>query len=133
MAKLWAVLFDDDFFPEFTELSKVVQDELLARANVLEQLGPNLSRPYADTLKGSKYRNMKELRFSADQGVWRVAYAIDPRQSAVLLVAGDKTGISQAVFYRRLIDKADRRYARHLKALAEPKEPDDKPKDKKGR
>jgi hypothetical protein len=45
-----------------------------------------------DTLKGSIYPNMKELRFDADGGVWRVAFAFDPRRRAVLLVAGDKSG-----------------------------------------
>jgi len=45
-----------------------------------------------DTLKGSRYANMKELRFSAADGEWRVAFAFDPRRAAILLVAGDKSG-----------------------------------------
>lgn len=59
---------------------------------------------------------MKELRFKADDGVWRVAFAFDPRRCAVLLVAGDKSGVSQRLFYRRLIAKADARYDAHLAA-----------------
>jgi hypothetical protein len=47
----------------------------------------------ADTLEGSKHANMKELRFNADDGVWRVAFAFDLERKAVLLVAGDKSGI----------------------------------------
>lgn len=48
--------------------------------------------------------------FGADDGVWRVAFAFDPKRSAILLVAGDKSGISQARFYKRLISAADTRY-----------------------
>jgi hypothetical protein len=43
----------------------------------------------------SRYANMKELRFRADGGVWRVAFAFDPRRNAILLVAGDKSGVSE--------------------------------------
>jgi hypothetical protein len=50
---------------------------------------------------------MKELRFSAADGEWRVAFAFDPRRSAILLVAGDKSGGSERRFYRQLIRKAD--------------------------
>jgi hypothetical protein len=37
---------------------------------------------------------MKELRFDAADGVWRVAFAFDPNRKAILLVAGDKSGVS---------------------------------------
>jgi hypothetical protein len=67
-----------------------------------------------DTLNGSHYANMKELRFRADGGVWRVAFAFDPQRNAVLLVAGDKSGVNEKTFYKRLIGKADKRYREHL-------------------
>jgi hypothetical protein len=60
---------------------------------------------------------MKELRFEVDTGVWRLAYAFDPTRKAILLVAGDKSGISQKRFYRSLIRKADERFAEHLEEL----------------
>jgi hypothetical protein len=37
---------------------------------------------------------------------------------AVLLVAGDKSGVSQKRFYKTLIAKADKRFDAHLAALA---------------
>ena len=58
---------------------------------------------------------MKELRFTADNGVWRVAYAFDPKRQAIMLVAGDKSGVSQKRFYKNLIKKADQRFDVHLK------------------
>jgi hypothetical protein len=110
----WVILFHEAFDPEFERLPEPVQDELLATARLLEAFGPNLGRPHVDTLKGSDFANMKELRFTADQGVWRVAFAFDPDRQAILLVAGDKSGGGEKRFYRDLITRADTRYRRHL-------------------
>ena len=113
----WPVLFHDAFDSEFNELSEAVQEELLAEAKLLELLGPALGRPRVDTLKGSRHTNMKELRFDADDGVWRVAFAFDPKRRAVLLAAGDKSGGGEKRFYRRLIRTADARFNEHLASL----------------
>jgi hypothetical protein len=110
----WVVEFHWEFVPEFAALTPTVQTELLAHAKLLELFGPSLSRPRVDTLNGSRHANMKELRFNADQGVWRVAFAFDPKRQAILLVAGDKAGVNQTRFYRRLIQIADKRFDAHL-------------------
>jgi len=62
---------------------------------------------------------MKELRFVADDGVWRVAFAFDPQRHAMILVAGDKTGVAPKRFYKALIAKAYARFAEHLDTLKE--------------
>ena len=103
----WEVEFHEDFDPEFDAPPDDVQSELLAHALSLEQFGPQLGRPHVDTLKGSRHANMKELRFDAADGVWRVAFAFDPKRSAVLRIAGDKSGGGEKRFYRQLIAKAD--------------------------
>lgn len=113
------MIFHTDFEPEFEVLAEAVQDELLAAAGVLKERGPKLGRPVADTLNGSKHANMKELRFRADDGVWRVAFAFDPERNAILLCAGDKSGVGQTRFYKRLIEKADDRYDAWLKEMKE--------------
>jgi hypothetical protein len=59
----WQVLLHSEFQPEFDRLPADIQDELLARLRVLGRFGPNLGRPHADTLQGSRFANMKELRF----------------------------------------------------------------------
>jgi hypothetical protein len=110
----WQVSFHAEFEPEFDALEPEVQDELLAHANLLKEFGPLLKRPAADTLHGSKHDNMKELRFNAADGVWRIAFAFDPEQKAILLVGGDKSGGSERRFYRQLIKQADARFDRHL-------------------
>jgi len=115
----WNIEFHSDFYSEFTELPTDVRLEFLAKLTLLQEFDPNLKRPHVDTLNGSTYTNMKELRFQAADGVWRVAFAFDPRRSAILLVAGDKSGSSEKRFYKQLIKIADSRFAGHLNKLME--------------
>jgi len=113
----WKAYFHPKFKVEFDALPALVQDKLLASVKPLQVYGPELGRPEVDTLNGSAYSNMKELRFRAGGGVWRVAFAFDPKRAAILLVAGDKSGVSEKKFYKRLIDKADERFKEHLDEL----------------
>ena len=118
----WEVRFHEEFEPEFDALPEDVQDELLAHAKLLQQFGPQLGRPRADTLNGSRHANMKELRFDAADGVWRVGFAFDPNRKAILLVCGDKSGGSEKRFYRQLIEKADARFDAHLARIKKEKQ-----------
>lgn len=113
----WAVDLHDDFVPEYQRLPEEVQDELLAHISVLEEFGPQLSRPRVDTLNGARHANMKELRFNAANGVWRFAFAFDPNRQAIILCGGDKSGGSEKRFYRQLIEKADARFEAHLASM----------------
>lgn len=90
---------------------------LCSRSRLLADFGPQLGRPHADTLKGSRFPNMKELRFEGAKGEWRAAFAFDPERRAIVLVAGDKSGGSQKRFYKNLIVKADLRFSEHLESL----------------
>lgn len=60
---------------------------------------------------------MKEIRFDADNGVWRFAFAFDPSREAIILVGGDKSGGGEKRFYRQLIQKADDRFDEHILSL----------------
>src|SRR5436305_12156756 len=113
----WVVRFDDAFEPEFDQLTPGVQAELLARARVLEQFGPQLGRPHVDTLTGSKYPNMKELRFHCDDGLWRVAFALEVKRDGILLAAGNKAGVNEELLYELLIWIGDRRCVGNLEAV----------------
>jgi hypothetical protein len=112
----WSVFFHPEFEPEFAELPEPIQDELLARLKLLEQIGPALGRPNVDTLEGSSFPNMKELRFRLD-GLWRFIFAFDPIRQAIVLVGGNKQGQNQARFYRNLIKMADARFGAHVAGL----------------
>jgi hypothetical protein len=114
---VWRVVFHDEFDPEFEALPEAVQDGLYAVAKVLEEFGPQLGRPHVDTLSGTKHPNLKELRFEAAGGVWRVVFAFDPNRTAILLCGGDKSGGSAKRFYRQLLTKATRRWEAHLATL----------------
>jgi hypothetical protein len=114
---VWTIELAPEFVPELRALTADVRIELLAQAQIIERFGPTTGRPRVDTLKGSRHANMKELRFDAGGGVWRVAFAFDPARKAILLVAGDKSGRGEAAFYRRLIAVADRRFDAHLARL----------------
>ena len=94
----WEVSFHDEFDPEFDLLPSAVQDELFAHAKLLEQFGPQLGRPRVDTLNGSRHANMKELRFIAADGIWRFAFAFDPKRRAILLAAGASQVAARSAF-----------------------------------
>lgn len=111
---IWHVVLHPDFEKEVRALDKEVRNSLVARAKLLAEVGPSLGRPQVDTLRGSKHANMKELRFEANNGVWRVAFAFDPERQAVLLVAGDKSSMNQKTFYKKLIQQADKRFTEWL-------------------
>ena len=118
MEQHWEVGFHSEFAPEFREFSTPAQDALFALFIKVGHFGPLLGRPDVDTLKGSRYPNMKEPRFKVGDEVWRVAFAFDPRRKAILLIGGSKSGISKDRFYSGLIRIADGRFERHLETTA---------------
>lgn len=65
-------------------------------------------------LKGSKHADMKELRYTAKDDVWRVVFVFDPDRKAILLVASDKSDVSEKRCHRQLIADADERFDSNL-------------------
>lgn len=105
------VLFCSAFIAEWKALSLAVKERAGEVLDHLEEEGPLLGRPDVDHLHGSIFPNMKEIRVKAEGQVWRFAFAFDPARQAVVLCGGAKQGMSQALFYRRLIELADRRFS----------------------
>jgi len=114
---MWNVSTTDHFDEWFAELHPDGQAEVIAKVELLKVFGPRLRRPHADTLNGSKHANMKELRADTKEFVLRIAFAFDPKRSAILLVGGNKSGVSQRRFYKQFIVKADELFDAHLAAL----------------
>ena len=110
----WLVYLHDEF--ELEEFPEEIQDELFCSIESAFQFGPQLGRPNVDTLNGSSFPNMKELRFRKD-GLWRFAFAFDSLQHAIVLVGGDKEGKNQTRFYNNLIKVADARFSDHLRKI----------------
>ena len=115
---MWTVATTDEFDVWFeADLSNEEREEVAAVVNLLKLFGPMLKRPHADTMKGSKYPNMKELRAKTSASELRVAFAFDTARQAILLAGGNKSGVGQRAFYAQLIDRADRLFAAHLAGL----------------
>jgi hypothetical protein len=116
---IWEVITSENYDDWFIEQEKDDQIAILGKVYLLEEQGPNLGRPHADTLKGSKkLSNLKELRPRTDAHVFRVAYIFDPERKALLLIGGDKKGKNQKKFYKDLIKQAERIYAAYLDSQA---------------
>lgn len=113
----WKVELHDRFKGEIIDLPTDDRVELLAHLVLLREKGFRLGRPEVDTLDGSRHANMKELRVKVLKVQWRFAFAFDPARKAVVLCGGAKSGVSQKLFYKRLIDLADKRYDEHLSEL----------------
>lgn len=118
---MWQIATTDVFDGWFADLGEDAQAEIIAKVELLKLLGPALRRPHADTLNGSKHANMKELRADTADQVIRIAFAFDPNRAAILLTAGEKSGVSKKRFYKRLIAQADGLFDEHLAKLKKPK------------
>lgn len=107
----WQAIVTGEFSDWFVRLDVAAQDAVSERVEVLRMVGPQLGRPYADTLKGSRHSNMKELIVPHE--VIRVMFAFDPQRRAILLCGGSKSGDKR--FYQRMIDRADFLFDEHLR------------------
>ena len=83
------------------------KEALLAKVLLLEEFGPQWGRPHADSLKGSRIKNLKELRARTPSQVLRVLYYFDDERQALLLVGGNKKGKNEKSFYKKLIQSAE--------------------------
>lgn len=114
---VWEIEFTDEFSGWWSGLTADEQDSVADSVYVLEEVGPALTRPQADTVHGSKYHNMRELRIQHRGRPYRVFYAFDPRRVGVLLIGGDKTGNNR--WYEEFVPKADTIYTQHLLDIKE--------------
>ena len=112
---MWNVLLDDEFAAWLNDLNESEIVEILANVELLRERGPNLGRPYVDTVKSSNFANMKELRIQIAGDPWRILFAFDPKRSAFLVVGGNKRGVKR--WYKVHVPIADERFRRHLERL----------------
>jgi hypothetical protein len=115
---MWNLEWTDEFgaWVVSDALDEAAREDIRAALIVLREIGPSLGRPLADSLKGSRYPNMKELRVQSKGRPFRILFAFDPSRTAVLLVGGSKQGDKR--FYDRMIPLADKLFARYLKDLS---------------
>jgi hypothetical protein len=111
----WEIEYTEEFERWWDTLIEDEQESIAVTVGLLEIMGPNLPRPHSDTVKGSRFNNMKELRTQHAGKPYRTLYAFDPRRTAILLIGGNKTGDND--WYQKYIPIADRLYADHLEEL----------------
>jgi hypothetical protein len=112
---IWEVEFTDEFEEWWHALSESEQGKVDARVRLLMERGPNLGFPFSSQVKTSRFPEMRELRAQAGGDPLRMLYAFDPRRTAILLVAGDKTGDDR--WYDTQVPVADRLFERHLRTI----------------
>jgi hypothetical protein len=111
----WEVEFTDEFECWWDGLSEAEQEDINAKAIILQKVGPSLRRPHSGPIVTSRHPNMKELIVQHAGMPYRVLYAFDPRRCAVLLIGGNKTGDDR--WYEQFVPIADRIYDEHLSTL----------------
>jgi hypothetical protein len=113
---MWTIETTDTFDEWLDALDDTDRTNVLASLIVLQERGPMLSRPYADSVNGSLHSNMKELRVQSKGDPIRAFFAFDPKRKGILLCAGNKTGNDKR-FYDKIIPIADREFTAHLEML----------------
>ena len=110
---MYEIEYTDEYGAWHDEQSIEVQRAIVAVVEILEEHGPKLGRPYVDTMKGGSHANLKELRVQYRGQPYRLFFAFDPKQTAIVLIGGCKAGDKR--FYQRMIPLADRLYETYLK------------------
>jgi hypothetical protein len=118
----WLELLSDDDY-----------HQVIAALELLQERGPQLGRPLVDSIKGSRHKNMKELRpGTSGRSEMRLLFAFDPLRQAIVLVAGDKSGDWNG-WYRKNVPLADHLFDEHLQTLDRPKNAHGRPNRRKPR
>jgi hypothetical protein len=110
----WEIEGTAEFHAWFSELTSAERISVAAKIHLLEEKGPSLGRPHVDTLKGSKFTNLKELIIQHAGDPYRVIFAFDPRRTAILLLGGRKT---DSKWYKAAIPQAEEIYDRYLEDI----------------
>jgi hypothetical protein len=108
----WEVILHPEFDKWFQQLKEDEQDAILEDVKVIEAFGPTLGRPRVDTIKGSKLKNLKELRVRHTGEPIRILFAFDPWKKGILLVGGNKAGDKN--WYKRNVSIAEKRFNQYL-------------------
>ena len=109
---MWEIKRTEELAKWTRALDGDAREAILKNIIILKEIGPNLGRPYVDTLKQSRHKNMKELRIQNKKRLFRILFIFDPDRKAVLLIGGDKYGDKR--FYEKIIPIADNLFDKYL-------------------
>jgi hypothetical protein len=115
----WEIYVTDEVREWINALDATSHRLVVQAIDILADRGPALGRPLVDHVEHSRVQNLKELRpGSVGRSELRVLFVFDPWRSAILLVAGDKSG-NWRPWYREAIPRAEHLLEIYLKARAE--------------
>ena len=109
---MWEIKRTEELAKWTKTLDGDAREAILKNIIILKEIGPNLGRPYVDTLKQSRHKNMKELRIQNKKRLFRILFIFDPDRKAVLLIGGDKYGDKR--FYEKIVPIADNLFDKYL-------------------
>ncbi|WMY75944.1 type II toxin-antitoxin system RelE/ParE family toxin [Buttiauxella selenatireducens] len=110
---MWTIKTTDTFDTWLCSLNDTDRRSVLAALVILQEKGPGLHRPFADTLKGTRFSNLKELRVQSRGTPIRAFFAFAPDRNGIVLCGGHKAG-NEKRFYLDMVALAEREYATYL-------------------
>lgn len=105
---MWEIVWTEECKNWIFEQDDDTREAILAHLFLLEDKGPTLGRPFADTISGSKISNLKELRVQVKLKIIRIFYVFTSKRLCLLLSAGNKKGNKR--FYEIMSPKAEKIY-----------------------
>ncbi|KKP38400.1 MAG: hypothetical protein UR30_C0019G0015 [Candidatus Peregrinibacteria bacterium GW2011_GWC2_33_13] len=113
----YKIIYSNVYGIWWNSLSEAEQIDLRAIVKMLKTFGIDLGYPYSSKINHSplKTKHMRELRTKHKGKPYRILYAFDPKQQAVLLLGGDKTGDKR--WYVKNVPEADNIYQQYLITL----------------
>lgn len=81
---MWDIETTDAFDEWFELQTQALKEDVLSAMQILSEYGPQLGRPFADTVKGSEFTHMKELRIQHLGDPVRAFFAFDPSRRGIV-------------------------------------------------
>ncbi|MCW7479438.1 type II toxin-antitoxin system RelE/ParE family toxin [Leptospira bandrabouensis] len=110
---MWEIESTEVFDKWLRNLDLTTKEEILAHFYLLRQKGPLLGRPFADSIQGSKIKNLKELRVQVKLKVIRIFFVFTEGRIGLLLAGGDKRG-NDKMFYEQMIPMVEKIYKKWI-------------------
>jgi hypothetical protein len=116
---MWPIDYTQEYDDWFTLQNEEEKTVINAKVILLSEFGPQLGRPYVDTVKGSKYKNLKELRIKHKKSIIRILFIFNKNRRGWLLIGGDKKGKNEEDFYTKIIKQAENLLEKYPEILEE--------------
>jgi hypothetical protein len=104
---MWSIEYTQEYEDWFSFQEEENKIAINARVILLSEFGPQLGRPYVDTIYGSKYKNLKELRVKFKNTIFRILFCFNKNRNCWLIIGGNKKGKNEDDFYTKLIKQAE--------------------------